>query len=64
MRRLIKSRYVRIAGFAAGAVAVSGAAVLVTASAAGLNVGFRSSSPHSTTAETAAISQKADATAE
>lgn len=63
MRRLIKSRYLRIAGFAAGAVAVSGAAVLVTASAAGLNVGFRSSSPHSTTTETAAISQKADATA-
>ena len=62
MRRLIKSRYLRIAGFAAGAVAVSGAAVLVTASAAGLNVGFRSSSPHSTTTETA-ISQKADATA-
>jgi hypothetical protein len=63
MRRLINFRSLRILGFAAGAVAVSGAAVLVTASAAGLNVGFRPSSPHTTQPETAAISQKADATA-
>ena len=63
MRRLINFRYLRIAGFAAGAAAVSGAAVLVTASAAGFNVGFRPSSPHTTQLETAAISQKADPTA-
>jgi len=56
-------RHLRILGFAAGAVAVSGAAVLVTASAAGLNVGFRSSPPRATQPETAAIGQKADATA-
>ena len=63
MRRLINLRSLRILGFAAGAVAVSGAAVLVTASAAGLHVGFRPSSPHTTQPETAAISQKADAAA-
>ena len=63
MRRLINFRHLRVVGFAAGVVAVSGAAVLVTASAAGFNVGFRPSSPHTTGAETAAISEKADATA-
>jgi hypothetical protein len=63
MRRFTKFRYFRIVGFAAGAAAVSGAAVLVTASAAGFNVGFRPSSPHTTQVETAAISQKADPTA-
>jgi hypothetical protein len=39
--RIAKLRYLRIAAFAIGGVAVAGAAVLVTASAAGLNVGFR-----------------------
>ena len=63
MRRLINFRHLRIVGFAAGAAAVSGAAVLVTASAAGLNVGFHSSSPDTTQAQTAALSQKADPTA-
>ena len=63
MRRLINFRHLRVIGFAAGAVAVSGAAVLVTASAAGFNVGFRPSSPHAGQPETAAISQKADPTA-
>lgn len=63
MRRLINFRYLRIAGFAAGAVAVSGAAVLVTASAAGFNVGIRPSAPNTTQSQTAAISEKADATA-
>jgi len=63
MRRLINLRHLRILGFAAGAVAVSGAAVLVTASAAGLNVGFRPSSPSTTQTQTTAISEKADATA-
>lgn len=42
--RIAKLRYFRIAAFAFGGVAVAGAAVLVTASAAGLNVGFRAPS--------------------
>jgi hypothetical protein len=63
MRRLINLRHLRILGFAAGAVAVSGAAVLVTASAAGLNIGFRPSAPSTMQAQTAAINEKADATA-
>ena len=43
--RIAKLRSFRIATFAIGGVAVAGAAVLITASAAGLNVGFRSPSP-------------------
>ncbi|HEY0830462.1 MAG TPA: hypothetical protein VGE99_04915 [Candidatus Dormibacteraeota bacterium] len=43
MTSLVKFRHLRVLGFAAGAVLVAGAAVLVTASAAGLNVGFRPS---------------------
>jgi hypothetical protein len=39
--RLSRLRYLRIVGLAAGAVAVAGAAVLVTASASGLNLGFK-----------------------
>jgi hypothetical protein len=42
--RIAKIRDFRIAAFAVGGVAVAGAAVLVTASAAGLNVGFRAPS--------------------
>jgi hypothetical protein len=63
MTSFLKSRYFRIAGFAAGAVAVSGAAVLVTASAAGYNVSFRPSSSQPALATTASIAQKANATA-
>ncbi len=44
MTSLSRLRYLRIAGFALGAVAVAGAAVLVTASAAGFTVGFRPAS--------------------
>jgi hypothetical protein len=44
-----------------GAVAVAGAAVLVTASAAGLNVGFRPSSTQPAQADAASISQQASA---
>ena len=51
-----KFRYLRIVGFAAGAVAV--AAVLVTASAAGLNAGTHSASPQQATVETASIGEK------
>lgn len=54
-----KLRYLRIVGFAAGAVAVAGSAVLVTASAAGLNAGNRSAAPQQATAETASIGEKA-----
>ena len=39
--RLLKLRYLRVAGLAAGAVAVAGAAVVVTASASGMSFGFR-----------------------
>jgi hypothetical protein len=63
MTSLLKSRYFRIVGFAAGAVAVSGAAVLVTASAAGYNVSFRPSSSQPALATTASTAQKANATA-
>ena len=41
MARLAKLRYVRVAALAVGAVAVAGAAVVVTASAAGMSFGFR-----------------------
>ena len=63
MNRLTKFRYLRIVGFALGAVAVSGAAVLVTASAAGVNVGFRPSSSRPAQATTASIADKANSTA-
>ena len=63
MRSFAKLRYLRILGFATGAVVVTGAAVLVTASAAGLNVGFRSVSPTAAVPATAAIDQKATASA-
>jgi hypothetical protein len=46
-----------------GGVAVAGAAVLVTASAAGLNVGLRPSSTQPSQSETASVAQKAGSTA-
>ncbi|MHB8587778.1 MAG: hypothetical protein ACYDA0_02870 [Candidatus Dormibacteraceae bacterium] len=58
MTSLAKFSHLRVVGFAVGAVAVAGAAVLVTASAAGLNIGFRSSAPqHPDQSGTAPISQ-------
>ena len=42
IKRIGKMRYLRVAGFAVGAVAVAGAAVVVTASASGMTFGFRS----------------------
>jgi hypothetical protein len=63
MTRFAKLRYLRVAGFAAGAVAVAGTAVLVTASAAGLNVGFRPTSQQPGQADTASINQQATASA-
>jgi hypothetical protein len=63
MTSLAKLRHLRVLGFAVGAVLVAGAAVLVTASAAGLNVGFRPSSSQPAAAGTTSISQTASATA-
>jgi hypothetical protein len=63
MTSLAKFRYLRVLGFAAGAVLVAGAAVLVTASAAGLNVGFRPSSSEPAPAAAASVNQKAGASA-
>jgi hypothetical protein len=61
--RLTKLRYLRVAGFALGGVAVAAAAVLVTASAAGLNVGLRPSATQPSQSETASLAQKSSATA-
>jgi hypothetical protein len=62
MTSLAKLRHLRVLGFALGAVAVAGAAVLVTASAAGLNVGFRpAASQHPDQVGAASVSQKATA---
>lgn len=63
MKSLAKLRHLRVIGFAAGAVLVAGAAVLVTASAAGFNVGFRPSSAQPAAADTASVSQKTGASA-
>lgn len=60
MKTLFKSRYARIAGLALGAVAVAGAAVVVTASAAGLNLGLKpAASTQTTTADRAAVPDSA-----
>jgi hypothetical protein len=53
--RIAKLRYFRIAAFVVGGVAVAGAAVLVTASAAGLNVGFRAPSSGAPQADATAM---------
>ncbi len=63
MTRFVKSSHLRIIGFAAGAAAVSGAAVLVTASAAGFNVGFRHSSSQPAQITAATVAQKANSAA-
>jgi hypothetical protein len=63
MTSLAKLRYLRVLGFAAGAVLVAGAAVLVTASAAGLNVGFRPSSSQPASGAATSVSTKAGASA-
>lgn len=58
MKTLLKARYARIAGLALGAVAVAGAAVVVTASAAGLSLGFKpAGSNTAATADSAALDQ-------
>jgi hypothetical protein len=58
MTRLLAFRHLRIAAFALGATAVAGAAVLVTASAAGLTAGFRSSTPQANAAAAASITSR------
>ncbi len=63
MTSLAKLRHLRVLGFAAGAVLVVGAAVLVTASAAGVNVGFRPSSAQPAAVDTSSVSQKTSASA-
>jgi hypothetical protein len=64
MRSIAKLRHLRVLGFALGAVGVAGAAVLVTASAAGLNVGFRpSASQHADQLASDSISRQASTSA-
>ena len=55
--RLWKARYLRIAGMAAGAVAVAGAAVVVTASAAGVSFGSKPAAANNVSAADANTSQ-------
>jgi hypothetical protein len=59
INRLAKLSSLRIVGLAAGAAAVSGVAVLVTASAAGYNVPFLSSSSSAPQASAASLDQLA-----
>lgn len=62
MTRLPRARYLRIIGFAAGAVVVAGAAVVVTASASGMNFGFHPSSGSPATAGTATAAKASSKT--
>ena len=60
--KLARIRHLRAAGLAVGAVAVAGAAVVVTASAAGMTFGFRPSSPASSDANIEATTSSAACT--
>jgi hypothetical protein len=62
MTRLLRARHLRIIGFAAGAVVVAGAAVVVTASASGMNFGFHPSSSSPATAGTTAAQASSKST--
>jgi gas vesicle protein len=55
INKLANLGFLRIAGLAAGAAAVSGAAVLLTASASGYSLPFSTSSPQAARANTASI---------
>ena len=56
VNRTGKARYLRVAGFAAGAVLIAGVAVVATASAAGMSFGLRSpSSSQPTDSQVAAV---------
>jgi hypothetical protein len=61
--RIAKTRYLRVAGFAVGAVLIAGFAVVVTASAAGMTFGFRPSSSAPSDAQVAAVDATASSTA-
>src|SRR5437588_7630587 len=64
MTSLLRSRHLRIAGMAVGAVAVAGAAVVVTASAAGMSFGLRQpASPQSAGANLSAAQATASSAA-
>jgi hypothetical protein len=58
INRLARHGFLKVAGLAAGAAAVSGAAVLVTASAAGYNVPFLTSSSQAPRASLASLDQQ------
>lgn len=60
--KLAKIRHLRAVGLAAGAVAVAGAAVVVTASAAGMTLGFRPWSPAAASASASDTSLEAATT--
>jgi hypothetical protein len=55
INKLANLGFLRLAGLAAGAAAVSGAAVLVTASAAGYSLPFSTSTPQAARASTASV---------
>jgi hypothetical protein len=59
--RIGTARYLRVAGFAVGAVLIAGIAVVATASAAGMSFGFRPTAPSSqpSSAQVAAVEAKA-----
>jgi hypothetical protein len=57
MTRLLRARHLRIVGFAAGAVMVAGAAVVVTASASGMTFGFHPSSASPATGGSSSAAQ-------
>jgi len=65
LNRTGKARYLRVAGFAVGAVLITGVAVVATASAAGMSFGFRpaSSSQPSVETQAAAVEASASSTA-
>lgn len=62
--RIGKARYLRVAGFAVGAVLIAGIAVVATASAAGMSFGFRPtvSSSQPSSSQVAAVEAKATST--
>jgi len=64
VNRTGKSRYLRVLGFAAGAVLIAGVAVVATASAAGMSFGLRSNttSSQSTDSQASAVQAAAQST--
>jgi hypothetical protein len=56
-----KARYLRVAGFAVGAVVIAGVAVVATASAAGISLGFHTASPAAEASDAQAATVEASA---